>query len=37
MGISKFIRRAEPGSGTTINELSGILEVDPVRTIGGQV
>ena len=37
MGISKFIRRAEPGSGATINELSGILEVDPVRTIGGQV
>ena len=37
MGISKFIRRAEPGSGTTINELSGILGVDPVRTIGGQV
>ena len=37
MGISKFIRRAEPGSGKIINELSGILEVDPVRTIGGQV
>ena len=37
MGISKFIKRAESGSGATINELSGILGIDPVRTIGGQV